>query len=162
MVRPDATGHWTGTNGFRLMPGDPFSVSPATLSVTSAAGGHLTSVAYTWRHPDDGPQDGLVVVGAGEEPGSLVALWGDSWHQQPAPMTLTGGAPGREATEGAAEGAMRLDGGYGGGWGWRITLDVAGGATAVLRMANVVPAEHAAPGAPAGPYDVMVLEASRP
>jgi hypothetical protein len=151
MVLRDVTGRWTGTNGFRLMPGDPLATAPATLAVTTAAAGHLLSVAYTWEHPDDGPQDGLLVVGAADEAGRLVALWGDSWHQQPAPMSMTGHLVGDVGVE--------LQGEYGGGWGWRITVEMPGGGVARLRMANVVPGDQETDDVAAGPYDVMVLDA---
>ena len=153
MTLLDRAGSWVGTNGFRMMPADPLASAPATVTVTTAAGGHLTSVAYTWEHPVDGPQDGLLVVGAAGDDGSLSALWADSWHQKPVPMTLPGG-PGPDAT-------FVFDGDYGGGWGWRIVLDAADPATLRLRMDNVIPAEHATPEMAAGPYPVMVMEVSR-
>ncbi|GAB3065993.1 hypothetical protein [Micromonospora schwarzwaldensis] len=153
MILADATGSWAGTNGFRMLPADPFAESPATLTVATAAGGHLTTVAYSWAHPADGPQDGLLVIAAGEQPGSLAAWWGDSWHQQPTAMTLTGATGAASAVELAAE--------YAGGWGWRITLDAADPATLRLVMENVVPADQAGPDTPAGPYPVMVTELRR-
>ncbi|MEU4793885.1 hypothetical protein AB0F95_29680 [Micromonospora tulbaghiae] len=122
MVLTDVTGSWVGTNGFRLMPADPLAESPAALTVATAAGGHLTTVSY-------------------------------SWHQQPTPMTLTGAAGGSSAVELTAE--------YGGGWGWRIVLDTAGPALLRLRMENVVPADQAGPGTPAGPYPAMVTDVRR-
>ena len=78
MILFDFAGPWAGSNGFRMMPDDPLAEFPAAATVTIAAGGYLTSVAYSWEHPDDGPQDGLVVVGSAGEDGSLVAMWGDS------------------------------------------------------------------------------------
>jgi hypothetical protein len=75
-------GAWAGTNGFRLMPGDSLHESPATAFVSTAAGGHLTLIAYAWQHPDDGPQDGLLLIGSTGEGDALTATWGDSWHQQ--------------------------------------------------------------------------------
>ncbi|MET7468429.1 hypothetical protein ACFYON_12805 [Micromonospora sp. NPDC005686] len=153
MVLTDVTGSWVGTNGFRLMPADPLAESSAALTVATAAGGHLTTVAYSWEHPEDGPQDGLLVIAAGDRPGSLVAWWGDSWHQQPSPMTLTGEAGGAAAVE--------MTAGYAGGWVWRIVLDAAGPGTLRLRMENVVPTDEAGPGTPAGPYPVMVTDVRR-
>jgi hypothetical protein len=45
--------------------------------VSVVAGCHLgLSVAYLWEHSDDGPQHGLLVLGAASEDGSLVARWG--------------------------------------------------------------------------------------
>lgn len=161
MILSDFSGLWVGTNGFRLMPDDPLAGSPATVSVTMAAGGHLTSVAYSWEHPDDGPQDGLLVISAAEEggslaaegDGSLVAVWGDSWHQKPAPMSLPGG-PG-------AEGTWEFAGEYGGGWGWRIVCDATDPETLRMRMHNVIPADQATAEVPPGPYPVMVMDVCR-
>lgn len=147
------TGAWTGTNGFRLMPSDQLSEFPATSTVTTAAGGHLTTVAYSWEHPGDGPQDGLLVVGPAVEDGSLVALWGDSWHQQPAPMSLSGKL--------RAASALELEGDYGGGWLWRIAFDAPDADELRMRMDNVVPADQARDGMPAGPYPAMLMAVRR-
>ena len=84
-----ATGPWAGSNGFRMMPADPFSTRPSTATLTLAAGGSLLSFAYTWSHPEDGDHEGLLVIGP-DDAGRLVGLWADSWHQQPAPMPMTG------------------------------------------------------------------------
>src|SRR5688572_4679286 len=89
----DSAGAWVGTNGFRLMPTDEMAEFPATLDLRHAAGGHLTSVGYSWQHPTDGPQEGLLTVGGADDTGRLTAIWGDSWHQQPASMTLAGDPP---------------------------------------------------------------------
>jgi hypothetical protein len=153
MILADFAGSWAGTNGFRLMPADPLAESPAALTVTTAAGGHLNSVAYFCTHPDDGPQDGLLVIGAGDQEGSLVAVWSDSWHQQPTPMPLTGG-PG-------TDGAFELKGEYGGGWAWRIVFDAADAQHLRMRMDNVIPADQTTAETPAGPYPVMVAEVRR-
>jgi hypothetical protein len=137
------TGGWAGTNGFRLMPEDPLAEAPAMITVTPGAGGHLAVVAYTWTHPDDGPQDGVLLAGPADEAGAVAVTWGDSWHQHPVPMTLTG----RRAGTGFA-----VEAGYGGGWAWRIALD---GDAAGLRlgMDNLGPDTD--------PYPVMVLRATR-
>ncbi|MEV0002559.1 hypothetical protein AB0H28_09760 [Micromonospora sp. NPDC050980] len=153
MVLTDVTGSWAGTNGFRMMPADPLVESPATLTVATAAGGHLTTVAYSWAHPADGPQDGLLVIAAGESPGSLVAWWGDSWHQQPTTMALTGAAGGSSAVE--------LTGEYGGGWAWRIAIEAVEPGHLRMRMDNVVPDDQAGPDVPAGAYPVMVTDLRR-
>ncbi|MGA5298446.1 hypothetical protein ACPCHT_00880 [Nucisporomicrobium flavum] len=153
MILSDFAGSWTGTNGFRLMPGDPLAEAPATVIVTTAAGGHLTLVAYTWVHPADGPQDGLIVVASAGEGGSLVAVWGDSWHQKPATMSLPGG-PAGDAT-------FEFTGDYGGGWGWRIRLDGTDADNLRVGMDNIIPAEYATAEKAAGPYPVMVMDVRR-
>jgi hypothetical protein len=147
-----AAGHWSGTNGFRLMPDDALSVHPAAALVVAAAGGHLTSFAYTWEHPTDGPQEGLLVFGAAEEGvGGVVALWGDSWHQQPAPRPITGSvsSDGRE---------VELEADYGGGWSWQIAIQADPGAALTMTMRNVIPEDRATADKAAGPYDVMQME----
>jgi hypothetical protein len=57
-------GAWTGTNGFRLMPTDELYVAPASAAAATAAGGHDLVLTYTWVHPVDGAQDGVLLVGS--------------------------------------------------------------------------------------------------
>ena len=135
------------------MPTDPFAKFPARATVTTAAGGHLVSIAYGWEHPDDGPQDGLVVIGPADDGDSLVALWGDSWHQKPTPMTLSG-SRGAGAT-------LELEGEYGGGWRWRVRFDATDPDTFRMQMDNVIPDEHATAEVAAGPYPVMIMQTGR-
>lgn len=153
MTYADLAGTWTGSNGFRLMPSDPLAEAPAAAALTPAAGGNLLVVAYTWRHPDDGPQDGLLVVSPADAPDALTAMWGDSWHQHPAAMVLAG------LRQPDAE--LRFSGEYAGGWGWRILLAAPEQGRLQLRMENVVPAEHATTELPAGGYPVMIMDLSR-
>jgi hypothetical protein len=153
MLLTDSAGTWVGTNGFRLMPTDPLAERPATVTVSSAAGGHLTSVAYSWEHPDDGPQDGLLVIGSAAGDGSLVAMWGDSWHQKPAPMMLSGS---HEAGT-----SLEFEGDYGGGWRWRVAFDATDPDSFRMQMDNVIPAEHATAEISPGPYPVMIMQTRR-
>ena len=153
MILQDFAGTWAGTNGFRLMPNDALAEFPARLTLTPAAGGHLISVAYWWEHPDDGPQDGLLLIGRTSDDGSLIAMWGDSWHQKPAPMLVSG-------TD-ASGVSVEFEGEYGGGWRWRIILDAADNANIRLQMDNVIPADQATADETAGPYPVMILNGRR-
>jgi hypothetical protein len=114
---------------------------------------HLTSISYSWEHPQDGPQDGLLVVGSAGADDSLMAIWSDSWHQQPIPMSLSG-SHGAGAT-------VELEGDYGGGWGWRIVIDASDPENLRMRMDNVVPPDQASGDVPAGPYPVMVMNIRR-
>lgn len=139
-------GSWTGTNGFRLMPEHPLHEAPATARVGPAAAGHLAAVTYTWSHPEDGDQDGLLVVGAGEEPGALVAFWGDSWHQHPSPRVLAGSSQ---------DGVLTVGYAYSGDWRWEIVLDATATDALMLTMNNVVPASAAGDGMAAGAYPAM-------
>ena len=123
-------GTWAGTNRFRLMPDDPQAEASATAQLSLGAGGNIAVLAYTWRHPDDGAQDGLLVLGPDESPGGVVALWGDSWHQKPAAKQLRGAAGHDTLTVGYA---------YAAGWEWRITLTADRPDMLRWRMDNVVP-----------------------
>jgi hypothetical protein len=137
---------WAGTNGFRLMATDALADGPATAVLVPAAGGHLTSFAYTWVHPADGPQDGLLVFGPGP---AVAAFWGDSWHQQPEPRLLAGTV--------ADDGTIELECDYGGGWAWQISLRADADAVEMV-MRNVIPADQVDEGEVAGPYVVMQMD----
>jgi hypothetical protein len=147
----ECAGAWTGANGFRLMPSDPLHDAPATVEVAMKAGGHLAAIAYTWSHPDDGAQDGLLVLGpAGDAPG-VTALWGDSWHQSPEPRVCPGSGEGGLITVGYE---------YAPGWRWNITVDPTDPTALRLRMENVVP-EDAAEGRAAVSYPAMEMTLRR-
>ena len=145
-------GAWTGTNQFRLMPTDPFQDSPATAQVSIAARGNLTTIAYTWSHPDDGPQEGLLVVAPSDEPNAVVAMWGDSWHQSPAPRVLDG-------TFDGARVVARYE--YGDDWWWQITIDATIPDALSIQMDNIVPESAVPEGAPAGAYSAMLADLRR-
>ena len=151
-VLPHHGGSWIGTNSFRLMPGDAPHVAAATSHVSTAAAGNLTTIAYTWSHPDDGEQEGLLVVGRSGEPPGAVVFWGDSWHQQPEPTVLPG------ALE---DGLLIVSYAYGGDWRWEITVDATDPERFALRMDNIVPESAAAEGGAAGAYSAMVTELRR-
>jgi hypothetical protein len=105
---------------------------------------------YVWEHPADGSQDGLLVVWNTDAGKSARALWADSWHQQPEPMSLRGTVD--DAT-------IMLEAGYGeDGWRWRIVVEATETASMRMLMYNIIPTEHATDDVPAGPYPVMVTE----
>jgi hypothetical protein len=135
------------------MPADPLAEFPGRATVSHAAGGHLVSIAYWWEHPDDGPQDGFMVIGLADEGGSLAAMWGDSWHQKPTPMMFSGSR--------GTGGALELEGDYGGGWRWRVTFDATDTDNFRMQMDNVIPAEYATAEKSAGPYPVMIMQTRR-
>lgn len=134
------------------MPTDAPHDASATAHVSSAAAGNLTAIAYTWSHPQDGAQDGLLVVGPDEESEGVVALWGDSWHQSPPPKVLSG------AIE---DGVITVSYEYAGDWRWQITVDATDAELLGLRMDNVVPESAATDGVAAGPYPAMVTDLRR-
>lgn len=145
-------GSWVGTCGFRLRSTDPFHEAPATAELTTAVGGALAVLTYTWSHPENGACDGLLVVGAGEEPGTASAFWGDSFHQQPSPAAPAGTV---------ADGVVTVSLTYAGDWQWIIVVDTSDPEVLTLRMDNVVPAAYADDPADAGAYPVMVAEFRR-
>lgn len=145
-------GRWAGTNAFRLMPGHPAQHAELTATVSTAAANLMTVIAYTWVHHEDGPQDGLLVLGPGSEANGVTAFWGDSWHQSPHPVTLTGTSTNERVTVGYD---------YGGGWRWQIRVDTADPAALTLSMDNVVPASAATDTLPEGPYRAMTATVQR-
>jgi hypothetical protein len=123
------------------------------MTLSNAAGGNLVSIAYWWEHPNDGPQDGLVVIGPADVSDSIVAMWGDSWHQKPAPMMLSGSR--------RTDAVLELEGDYGGGWRWRVRFDATDTESFRMQMDNVIPAEQATADIAAGPYPVMIMQTQR-
>ena len=134
------------------MPSDRLHEAPATAQVSTAAGGNLVVIAYARSHPTDGAQDGLLVVGATDQPGAATAFWADSWHQSPTPRSCAGAIDGSVVTVGYE---------YEAGWRWQITVDPTDLATLRLRMDNVIPQDAITEGVVAGPYPAMVTELRR-
>src|SRR5262245_24998860 len=86
-----AVGAWQGANGFRLMPTDSLAEAPAAAELGVVGAGYHLVLRYTWVHPDDGAQDGVLLAGSPDGADRLVsAAWGDSWHQKPAVLVMTG------------------------------------------------------------------------
>jgi len=136
-------GSWHGSNGFRLMPDDALETRPASARIEPMAGRHVTSVRYTWEHPADGAQDGVLLLWAtGDD--TAGALWCDSWHQQPLPQVMSGDRKAKTIT---------LEMEYGDGWRWLISIDAGAHDAFRMVMQNVVPGEN--------PYDVMVTDLTR-
>jgi hypothetical protein len=151
----------SGSCAFRLMPTDDLVEAPSQLTVNPVGDGQL-ACSYTWSHPGDGPQHGLLLISGPDPQGDVTASWADSWHQQPDLLTLSGPRTGD---------TVELSAVYAGEWGWQISLQLLPGA-ASMTMRNVIPesavgpaASDAAPDAPplpAGPYPVMVATWSAP
>jgi hypothetical protein len=86
---------------------------------------------YGWRHPDDGPQDGVLLVGSPDDERRVVTVaWGDSWHQKPSLLMLTGELARRR---------LEVSADYGGGWRWMISIDGDRDDRLALTMYNVIP-----------------------
>lgn len=144
---------FTGTCAFRLMPQDDLAEGPSTATIEQVAPTQWL-VRYTWTHPLDGNQHGVLLVGGPDEGAHTVgASLADSWHQNPGLMTLAGTVDGT---------GVRLSAQYAGDWGWEVDLDGLGTDAPSMTMRNVVPASalemlpEDAPPVEAGPYDVMV------
>jgi hypothetical protein len=152
-VVDQAAGSWEGSNGFRLMPTDPLSEFPAAATLSLGAGGYLGTLGYTWRHPEDGAQEGLLAFGIAGGDNAIVALWADSWHQHPEARVCEGSMD--------ESGVISLDYEYGDGWRWQIVLDTGKADVLSLRMHNVIPSEVATAEISAGPYLVMAMDLRR-
>jgi hypothetical protein len=101
----------------------------------------------------DGPQAGVLLVGSPDEESQVVrAGWGDSWHQKPSLLVLTGSLNGS---------LLELTADYGDGWQWVITLDAGSDDRLLMTMFNVVPAEYATDETQAGPYPAMIADFRR-
>ncbi len=124
----DRAGSWVGTCGFRLMPTDELALEASTAEASGEADGWGWLLRYTWTHPDDGVQSGVLLVGSPDDDGAISAGWVDSWHQKPRLRELVG-----VADEGGVHLEMEYD-----GWGW--TIDVRrSGDDLTMTMHNVVP-----------------------
>ena len=141
----DAVGAWHGTNAFRLMPTDEPYSAPATVTVV-AEPGDAVSIRYTWVHPADGEQRGLLVLAdAGEE--RIAALWIDTWHQPTARAVESEASP---------DGGAGLEYVYADVWRWQV--EVHADPNLRITMRNVVPdlgEGHV------GPYEAMVMNLRR-
>ncbi len=131
-----------GTNSFRLMPDHEFAAAPASATITTAARGSLVTIGYGWTHPDDGAQEGALVL-ADAGPDRVSGLWIDTWHQQQA-------QPLNEVA--ATDSRVVFEFEYGDGWCWQIAVTVADALTVTMR--NFVPADPGS-GRDAIAYDVM-------
>ena len=123
-------GPRSGTATFRLMPTDDFATGASTVTASAVAGGRALELAYTWTHPEDGEQSGLLLLGVPTDDGEVAAGWIDAWHQQTV-VALAG-----RATE---TGAL-VEYEYAPGWHWELVLEVARGVPCLV-MRNVVPAD---------------------
>lgn len=142
----------TGTGAFRLMPQDAMAEAEASGSFAVLAAGWAACLTYRWRHPEDGDQEGVLLIASPEDDGTVQATLVDSWHQKPEPMHLSG------AREGAR---TSLHATYGETWGWNVLVDLTTDSVRLV-MQNVVSEEAQATAAEgdeveAGAYDVMDL-----
>ncbi len=127
------TGSWTGTTRLWLRPDMPASESVTMAEVATIAGGSALSMAYDWD--EDGPQDGLLVIGEDGDDGRPGSTWIDSFHTagklMPLQSTLN------------HDGTADLLGSYaappGPDWGWRIVIEPGESSGFVVRMANITP-----------------------
>lgn len=140
----------TGICGFRLMPADAPAEGSSSAAVSTI--GEALLLRYTWVHPDDGEQEGVLLVSGKPEDGPVTATLFDTWHQHLGSMTLTG-----QRTE---DGGARLEATYLEEWGWQVEVTL-GDAGATMVMRNVVPEPalgmlpQGDPSSEAGPYDAM-------
>ncbi len=56
-----------GEGGFRLMPDDQFSIGKSSAEVNVEAGSWATTLSYIWVHPEDGEQQGFLLMSQPDE-----------------------------------------------------------------------------------------------
>jgi Protein of unknown function (DUF1579) len=127
-------GEWEGRNLLWLSPDDPARESATSATVSLAAQGRFLTVSYRWA--DGGkPQDGVILLGAGQQGKTLEAAWVDSFHMGDALMPCT------VVVE--SNGGVSLVGSYaappGPDWGWRIEIQPDAADGSWLRMYNITP-----------------------
>lgn len=125
-------GTWTGTNSFRLMPADALAAGESSAVTSVEADGWGWALRYTWVHPDDGEQAGMLLVASPADDGSITAAWLDSWHQKPYLQPFSGSTSDR---------AVTLEAEYAPGWLWQIAVHADEEALR-MTMHNVVPKGH--------------------
>ena len=126
-------GEWSGTSRLWLSPEEPARESPSTLSASLVANGKFLALRYRWA--EDGPQEGLIVLGAEARGDRVRASWVDSWHMGHAMMSCEGALD--------ADGSASVKGSYpappGPDWGWRIVIAPIDRDGFRLRMFNITP-----------------------
>ena len=136
-------GNWQGRNGFRLMPDDDLAYAPTTAAASLAARGSVLTFSYDWQHPEDGQQEGTLVVARTSESSSC-GLWIDTWHQKSAqPLGDV------EHTDDS----ILFEWEYAEGWRWQIEVAIA--ESLLVTMRNIVPRE------PITPYETMTMRLER-
>jgi hypothetical protein len=139
----DIAGSWKGHNGFRLMPDDDLFDAPTTAAATLTARGSVLSLCYDWQHPDNGQQEGTLVI-ARTADNAACGLWLDTWHQKSAQPLAD--------VEHTDESIM-FEFEYAEGWRWQIEVGIA--EELLVTMRNIVPRE------PVTPYEAMIMRLER-
>ena len=135
---------FTGTNRFRMYPSDEYVGAESDAVLREVADGCGHSLEYSWMHPTDGPQRGVLLFGRPADDGVVTACLLDSWHQRSGPVTLRGVE---------RHGRVEVGYEYGGGWGWLIDVGPTSQGWS-MTMSNVIPPD--ADGLAEGAYEVMV------
>ena len=123
-------GAWTGTNRL-FLPEEPIRDSPSNASVSLAARGKFSSIAYTWDFEGEA-QEGMLLIGyAGEV---VTAVFVDSWHMGDKLMLCQGQVGANETID--VRGSYAVEGSP--DWGWRIVVEPGDNVLRVT-MYNVTP-----------------------
>ena len=127
-------GKWKGTNRLFLSPhDDSIKESASSAAVTTKANGQFLAIEYTWSF-EDGPQEGLLVLGGDAKSDAAQLVWTDSWHMSHKFMVCDGVV----TPDGVADvkGYYAVDGHP--DWGWRTQI-IPGETSFKLIMFNVSP-----------------------
>jgi hypothetical protein len=130
-------GKWSGVNRLWLSPNDPAQTSHAAAEIYRVAQEQFLAIAYTWA--ENGPQDGLILLGWQPSSGALQASWVDSFHNGDRMMPCLGQVTddGRIAVQGAYSAPPGPD------WGWQIAIEPEGPDALRVVMDNITPdGEH--------------------
>jgi len=128
--RAEHGGSWSGTNGFRLMPSDPFYEATMKADVSSSAGA-LSPRSRT--------------RGRTRRTGHRTGSWSSGRVRSSLPWLRSGPTRGTRAA-GPGSSRARWNGRrfgvgyeYAPGWQWQITIDATSADALVLQTDNVVP-----------------------
>ncbi|MES2685131.1 MAG: DUF1579 family protein [Pseudomonadota bacterium] len=136
-LHPQLLGDWLGENLLWMNPAEPPLASHSKMTVATTAQGKFITLAYTWAY-EGKPQDGLLLIGDGNQHGIASAGWVDSFHQSGKVMHCTGSAsPTGFAVTGAYAAPPGPD------WGWRLSVNASVTGELILEMHNLPPGGEA-------------------
>ena len=130
-------GQYAGTNHLILDPAEPARVSDATASVNLVSHGKVMRLDYTWD--DNGPQEGMLLIGSQDGRDGALAAWTDSWHMGNKLLICSGDVDARSISLLGSYSSVGAGGPPGPDWGWRIVLEPVDDSSFTMRMFNISP-----------------------
>ena len=133
----ELAGEYAGTNHLILDPAEPPRVSDANASVVLASRGKVVRLDYTWD--DNGPQEGMLLIGAPDGREGVLAAWTDSWHMGKKLLICNGDVDARSIRLLGTFTSVGAGGPPGPDWGWRILLEPVDDRSFTMRMFVIAP-----------------------